>query len=187
MLHSALHPGFSHIHGAGVIAVHEVPQGTAAWWPCPRCRVLPADQQPGTPQDVLSWLAEYGYRRADGGLIAPCQGAFLFNHSCEASVLDAGLSVGITVRDVSKGEEVTCDYRGFRYEDPWSFRCRCGTARCIGTVTSTAGPLPADLAREWSLRIGLALEAAPSLPQEITILSGDIHGTVTARGADRGW
>ncbi|MDG6106944.1 SET domain-containing protein-lysine N-methyltransferase [Dactylosporangium aurantiacum] len=176
MLHSALHPGFSRLHGAGIIALRDVPVGTAVWWPCPRCTVLPIGQQAATPPDVLSWLAEYGYRRADGGLIAPCRGAHLLNHSCDAAVLDVGLSVGIAVRDIARGEEVTCDYRAFRYEDPWTFACLCGTARCTGTVSATVGEPPPELTESWSARLVPAIAAAASVPQETTVLGGDIHG-----------
>ncbi|WJK33072.1 SET domain-containing protein-lysine N-methyltransferase [Solwaraspora sp. WMMA2065] len=102
MLHTALHPGFSKIHGVGVIALRDIPAGTAVWWPCPRCRVLPAGSGDETPLPVLAWLAEFGFRRADGRHLTPCQGAFLINHSCDPSVLDDGLSVGIAVRDIPK-------------------------------------------------------------------------------------
>ncbi|MEV4121657.1 hypothetical protein [Micromonospora sp. NPDC049645] len=176
MLHSALHPGFSRIHGSGVIALRDVPCGTAVWWPCPRCRRIPLAQQPTTPAPVLNWVAEYGYRRADGDLITPCQGAFLLNHSCDAAVLDTGLSVAVTVRDLRRGTEVTCDYRSFRYEDAWQFTCRCGTADCVGTVTATTGDPPAQLLAQWSARLDAALELAHLVPQETTVLSGDIHG-----------
>lgn len=185
MLHSALHPGFSRVHGMGIVALRDIPTGTAVWWPCPRCAVIPPRQLADTPPDVLRWIAEYGYRRADGGLLTPCGGAFLFNHSCDAAVLDVGLAVGIAVRNIRQGEEVTCDYRGFRYEDPWSFRCACGTACCLGTVRSTQGPPDPVMARRWASRLDAALAAASGVPQETTVLSGDIHGQLAGQGEGR--
>jgi SET domain-containing protein len=182
MLHSALHPGFSRIHGMGVVALRDVPAGTALWWPCPRCAVVPPGHLADTPSDVLRWISEYGYRRTDGGLITPCGGAFLFNHSCDASVLDVGLAVGVAIRDIRQGEEVTCDYRGFRYEDPWRFRCTCGSARCVGTVESTQGTLDATLACRWTEQLDAALAVATSVPQETAVLSGDIHGEPVGQG-----
>ncbi|MHA6757960.1 SET domain-containing protein-lysine N-methyltransferase [Streptacidiphilus sp. PAMC 29251] len=176
MLHSALHPGFSSIHGIGVFALRDIPMGTALWWPCPRCQVIPVDRQQQTPQGVLRWLAEFGYRRADGGLIAPCRGASLLNHSCTASVLDSGLAVGIAVQDISTGEEVTCDYRTFRHDDAWSFPCLCGSELCVGVVASTAGTPPVELSRMWQRRILPALEASVSVAQETTIRAGDVNG-----------
>src|SRR2546429_4378714 len=112
MLHSALPPAFSRIHGMGIVALRDVPAGTALWWPCPRCTTVPRGQLANTPPDVLRWIAEYGYRRADGGLLTPCGGAFLLNHSCDAAVLDVGLAAGIAVRDIRQGDEGNCDYRG---------------------------------------------------------------------------
>lgn len=176
MLHSGLHPGLSRVHGTGIIALRDIPMGTAVWWPCPKCSVLTSNQQATAPPEVLAWLFEYGYRRADDGLILPCRGAHLFNHSCEASVLDYGLSVGITVVAVSRGDELTCDYRTFRFDDPWSFRCDCGTAVCTGSVTSSRGKVPPDLTREWRRRMAAALDAAGQVPQETTVTSGDING-----------
>ena len=176
MLHSGLHPGTSRINGSGIIALRDIPAGTAVWWPCPRCTVLTVAEQVDAPENVLRWIGEFGYRRADGALITPCGGAFLFNHSCDAAVLDAGLSAGVAVRDIAKGEEVACDYRGFRYEDPWEFLCDCGSPDCVGPLRSTRGEPPAALAAMWSERLQRALTVAASVPQETTILSGDIHG-----------
>ncbi|WP_329172997.1 MULTISPECIES: SET domain-containing protein-lysine N-methyltransferase [unclassified Streptomyces] len=176
MLHSALHPGFSGVDGVGVFALRDLPLGTALWWPCPKCPVVPLGGQRETPAPVVHWLTEFGYRRADGSLISPCRGAHLLNHSCDASVLDAGLAVGVAVRDIRRGEEVTCDYRTFRYDDGWSFPCRCAADSCVGTLTSTAGEIPAELSRTWRRRLRPALEAAAVVAQETTVRAGDVNG-----------
>lgn len=175
-LHSSLHPGRSGIHGSGIIALADIPLGTALWAPCPRCRVMDADGQDTAPPTVIDWLHEYGYRRADGGLITPCRGAHLFNHSCRPSVLDFGLSVGIAVEDICRGEEVCCDYRTFRFDEPWSFACSCGTSVCAGLVESSRWRIPDPLARDWRIRVEAALEAAVRVPQEIMITAGDVNG-----------
>ncbi|MDQ1041573.1 hypothetical protein QFZ75_008075 [Streptomyces sp. V3I8] len=185
MLHSALHPGFSTIDGAGVFALRDIPKGTALWWPCPKCPVVPFGRQRETPAPVTDWLAEYGYRRADGSLIAPCRGAYLLNHSCEASVLDLGLAVGIAVRDIRCGEEVTCDYRTFRYDGAWNFPCRCAADCCVGTVEAGAKAPSAELSRTWSARIRPALEAAALVPQETTVRAGDVNGRPRTMGRIR--
>ncbi len=177
-LHSALHPGLSRIHGSGVIALRDIPLGTALWAPCPRCRVLGADEQGVVPREVLGWLREYGYRRADGSLITPCRGAHLFNHSCRASVLDFGLSAGIAVEDIQQGEEVCCDYRTFRFDEPWSFDCACGLPGCTGVVRSSRTSVRPSLAGIWRERIATALDAASRVPQEIPIVAGDVNGRV---------
>ncbi|MER7937033.1 MULTISPECIES: SET domain-containing protein-lysine N-methyltransferase [unclassified Streptomyces] len=175
-LHSSLHPGISRIHGSGIIALADIPLGTALWAPCPRCRVMDTSSQRTAPPAVIDWLHEYGYRRADAGLLTPCHGAHLFNHSCRPAVLDLGLSVGIAVADIRQGEEVCCDYRTFRFDEPWAFACSCGTPVCEGVVESSRRRIPDRLAQEWRTRIGAALEAAGRVPQEIMIRAGDING-----------
>ncbi|MEU5554060.1 SET domain-containing protein-lysine N-methyltransferase [Micromonospora sp. NPDC047793] len=185
MLHSALHPGYSRIHGVGIIALRDIPMGTALWWPCPKCSVFSESVQPSTPEGVLRWLTEFGYRRADGGLITPCRGAHLLNHSCAATVLDAGLSVGIAVVDIRKGDEVTCDYRTFRYDDAWHFTCSCNAPECAGTIASAPGGPPAAVSAAWRHRVNTALTAAATVAQETTVRAGDINGVRAARGGDR--
>lgn len=178
MLHSALHPGFSRVQGMGVIARRDIPRGTALWWPCPSCVVVRAEELRNTPEEILRWLAEYGYRRADGSMITPCGGAFLFNHSCAASVLSYGLAVGIAVHDIHAGDEATCDYRGFRYEQPWRFRCRCGTTECVDVVESRSDALDSALISRWTERLVPSVAAAAMVPQETAVLAGDIHAEV---------
>jgi hypothetical protein len=123
---------------------------------------------------MVKWLDEYGYRLFDGKVILPCMGAHLLNHSCNAPALDYGLGVGIAVRDIKAGEEVTIDYRTFRHELPWEFACSCGAPMCVGTVRSIAGPVPARLAAEWRQRMALALERARNIPQEIPLKGGSV-------------
>jgi len=185
MMHSALLPGFSTVHGAGVIAIRDVPIGTAVWWPCPRCPAVELDRLPLIPQSVLDWMLEYGYRRADDGMLVPCNGAHLFNHSCDAAVLHYGLAVGITVRALRRGDEVTCDYREFMYEDPWSFECGCGTPECVGVVRSTSGRAPEALVSDWTTRIDVALAASRTVPQEVPVVGGDVHSDPGAEGQVR--
>ncbi|SDG02154.1 SET domain-containing protein [Sinosporangium album] len=196
MLNSALYPGFSAIAGTGLIALRDIRQGTVVWGPCAGCRTWAADEQYGMPSAVLEWLDEFGYRLSDRSLILPCGGAHLFNHSCEAAVLDHGLAGGIAVRDIHAGEEVTCDYRTFRYDDPWEFACACGSRECArvvrpgsggsggtgGTVGSAgragaagpAGEPPREVVSAWRRRMAPALRAAERVPQEIPLRRGSV-------------
>lgn len=184
MLHSALHPGFSAAAGTGVIAVRDVPMGTVVWGPCANCRTWDTGTLETVPKQVVDWLDEFGYRLADRSLLLPCGGAHLLNHSCTASVLDHGLAGGIAVRDIAAGEEVTCDYRTFRHDDPWEFRCACGSPDCLGTVRSVTGSPPAEVVRTWERRMAPALSAATAVPQEIPFRSGSV--VEVPRGAHHG-
>jgi hypothetical protein len=89
-------------------------------------------------------------------------------------VLDHGLTGGIAVRDITAGVEVTCDYRTFRHEDPWEFRCACGSPDCLGTVRSSTGEVPAEVVEEWTARMKPALAVAATVVQEIPVRSGSV-------------
>jgi D-alanine-D-alanine ligase len=58
------------------------------------------------------------------------------NHSCTANTICDGLNV-ISLRNISKGEELTLDYGVFLDENMESFVCRCGSPRCRGLITGT--------------------------------------------------
>jgi SET domain len=180
MLHSALHPAFSAVAGTGIVALRDIRLGTVVWGPCPGCHVWDMAQLLTTAPAVTHWLDEYGYRLADGRLILPCKGAHLLNHSCEPSVLDFGLAVGIAVRNVKAGEEVTIDYRTFRHDLSWEFACSCGAPTCAGTVRCVPGCVPARLVAEWQRRMAPALEIARTLPQEIRLRKGSVVVATTA-------
>lgn len=63
-----------------------------------------------------------------------CEGAMMhLNHSCDPNVGVEGQIVFVAMRDVARGEELRIDYAMMDdYEA--AFECRCGTARCRGTV-----------------------------------------------------
>ena len=56
-------------------------------------------------------MQKYGYTKADGSYLVPCDEINYLNHSCNASVLDSGRGFDIVVKDIAKGEEATHDYR----------------------------------------------------------------------------
>lgn len=73
------------------------------------------------------------------------------NHSCDpnAYVLYEGDACFIVARrDIASGDEITCDYSlNVTGGDSWP--CRCGAARCRGTVTGDFFQLPEMLQREY--------------------------------------
>jgi len=73
------------------------------------------------------------------------------NHSCDPSawVLYEGEGAWLVARrDIAAGSEITCDY-GINVTGGSSWPCRCGAARCRGTVTGDFFSLPADIQREY--------------------------------------
>ena len=63
--------------------------------------------------------------------------ARLINHSCSNNCDYEGKGLKlwvITIKDIEKGEELTCDY-GFGYDaDYKQFPCKCGSNNCVGYI-----------------------------------------------------
>ena len=63
--------------------------------------------------------------------------ARLINHSCSnnCDYEGKGLKIWvIAIKDIKKGEELTCDY-GFGYDaDYKQFPCKCGSINCVGYI-----------------------------------------------------
>ena len=63
--------------------------------------------------------------------------AGLVNHSCDnnCDYNGKGLKIWITaIRDIKKGEEITCDY-GFSFDEDYKqFPCKCGSRNCCGYI-----------------------------------------------------
>ena len=63
--------------------------------------------------------------------------AGLVNHSCNnnCDYNGKGLKIWITaIKDIKKGEEITCDY-GFGYDEDYKqFPCKCGSRNCCGYI-----------------------------------------------------
>jgi len=63
--------------------------------------------------------------------------ARLINHSCSnnCDYDGKGLKLWITaIKDIKKGEELTCDY-GFSYDSDYKqFPCKCSSINCVGFI-----------------------------------------------------
>ncbi len=53
------------------------------------------------------------------------------NHSCEPNTKPRD-NCDVAIRDIKKGEEITTDYGSIGGVD--SFRCKCGSKSCKGTI-----------------------------------------------------
>ena len=56
------------------------------------------------------------------------------NHSCDPNIALQGQIVFVAMRDIAAGEELTHDWATTDDGD-YTMTCRCGSARCRGTVT----------------------------------------------------
>lgn len=154
------------VKGLGLVAEVDIPAGTVVWIPCPACRRWTADELAALPPTEREQILELGYYLSDGAVLLPCGDFCSINHSCAANVLDSLRGFDLAVEDIRAGEELTYDYRVFRYEPEWQFPCACGADRCIGTVRS-ARSIPAELAASWEARLAPALARMGHVPQPL--------------------
>jgi len=63
--------------------------------------------------------------------------ARLINHSCSNNCDYNGVGLKlwiVAIKNIKKGEELTCDY-GFGYDENFKqFRCKCGSKNCCGYI-----------------------------------------------------
>lgn len=73
------------------------------------------------------------------------------NHSCDPNayvLYDAESSYVVARRDIAVGEEITCDYT-INITGGTAWPCRCGAARCTGTVAGDFFKLPMEIQQEY--------------------------------------
>jgi uncharacterized protein len=111
-----------------------------------------------------SRILKYGYRKADGSYLLPCDEIVYLNHSCNANILDSGKGFDIVVKNISKGEEATYDYRSFFFiHDSDEFECMCDEDNCCKIVRSIHDhdhnhhSQPCELTKFWQSRVSTAL------------------------------
>ena len=74
-------------------------------------------------------------------------GAMLYtNHSCDPNIAVQGQIVLVAMRDIAAGEELTHDW-ATTDDGEYTMACRCGSARCRGTITGKDWMDPALQAR----------------------------------------
>ena len=103
----------SSIHGLGVFAAIDIPEGTPIWRYEPDLDILVADGRlHELPPAFHDWLVMYAYRSPDvpGGHTLPCDNARYLNHSETPNTGSRG-PLNLALRPIGAGEELTCDYR----------------------------------------------------------------------------
>jgi SET domain-containing protein len=138
----------SRVHGHGVFAARRLPRGTLVGeyagrrYSAREARSVAADGGP-----------TYLFVLSDGTLIDGAQGGNAtrhLNHACEPNCEaveqcadDGKLTVKIqTIKAVSAGEELFLDYALDidARDTPADYPCRCGLARCRGTLAALVEP-----------------------------------------------
>ena len=110
----------SSIHGLGVFAVDDIPQGTIVWRFDPTGDVV-FPELPRLADEVRRYLSHFSFFDAGrGGHVLCGDNAKWMNHSDEANtaaVFDGAerrvYDRDVAVREIRTGEEITCNYGAF--------------------------------------------------------------------------
>lgn len=104
--------------GKGLYAKCFIPKGTITFFECQKCRNVSTEEFKSMLTTVeRNDVMMYGYRKADGSYLLPCDEIIYLNHSCNANILDSGMGFDMTVEDIKRGDEATYDYRFFHDPD----------------------------------------------------------------------
>jgi SET domain-containing protein len=107
----------STIHGMGVFTAVDVPAGTNIWffddgvdW-----RIRP-EELLAFPEPFRTRVRDYSYVDGEGFHVFCGDNARYMNHSEDPNCDDSGDVYTVARRDLTAGEELTCDYRSFDAE-----------------------------------------------------------------------
>ena len=116
MLLFANYVGPSSIEGVGVFASAPVPKGTAIWRLDESFdRVLSASDIAALGEEQRRFVERYGYPhtlKPELTIVEVDNGRFM-NHSDQPNSDFTDPRVGVAIRDIAEGEEVTCNYSEF--------------------------------------------------------------------------
>lgn len=106
----------SSIEGLGVFSHDDIRKGDIIWRFDRRFdQLIPLETVAQAPEHIQVFLDRYGYPHADhpGHLVLDADEGRFMNHSENANTDFSRPDVGIALRDIPAGEEITCDYREF--------------------------------------------------------------------------
>jgi hypothetical protein len=154
--------------GYGVFALAPIPRGTVVWVLCGLDMILSAAQIAAFGPQYRPILDRYAYIDNAGRHVLCWDAGRYVNHGCEPAMLGVGSEFEIAVRDITEGEEMTCEYATLNITEP--MRCRCGSEKCREIVDS------GDLSRLWpefDRRVVAALADARSVAQPLMAFARD--------------
>lgn len=105
----------SKIDGIGLFAAEFIPKGTLIWkFFSGFDFIMKKKEVNKLPEVGKSWVLRYGYYNGDeGGYVICVDDARFFNHSGKPNTENTGKIGTIATKDISNGEEITCDYFEF--------------------------------------------------------------------------
>lgn len=156
--------------GKGLFAKERIPKGTIVSFECQDCvRMSKDDFEFILTNNEKSFILRYGYRKADGSYLLPCDEIIYLNHSCNANILDSGKGFDIVVKDIAKGKEATYYYRCFFFHDSDEFEFMCDEDNCCRIVRSIddhSHTQRRELIKVWSRRVNAALICIGKIEQQ---------------------
>ena len=148
--------------GYGVVATEFIPRGTITWVLDPLDRVLSPTDTEELAGPLTPVLERYSYVSGRGRRLLLWDFGRYMNHSCAANVLSPGADLEIAIRDIHRGEELTCDYGELNIERP--LECLCGSSACRGTIGREDFEL---MTGRWDHSLRLAFAAASGVRQPL--------------------
>jgi hypothetical protein len=156
--------------GKGLFAKDLILKGTIVSFECTQCRRISKQDFESISTREKSFIFKYGYRKADGSHLLPCDEIIYLNHSCNANILDSGKGFDIVIRNIARDEEATYDYRSFPLDsDEFKFECLCDEDDCCRVVKSIDDHPPAqrsELRKFWKRRVDAALICIDKIDQQ---------------------
>jgi len=133
MIHPSTQIRFiNHQIGYGVFALSLIPRGTVIWAPDALDQVFTPLQTESLPDAQRSLLEKYGFVRRDGSLMLYWDARRFMNHCCSPNTLITNHGFEIAVRDIQRGDQLTCDYGALHIKR--RFSCHCQDAECRGVI-----------------------------------------------------
>lgn len=134
MLHPAIKVSQSPIAGRGLIVTEFIPAGTVL--------TIGPDENSGIRHSREAYeqlppeVRDLCYQEGDEFVLLT-DGSQYMNHSCDPTLIWQDDETCIASRDLSPGDEVTYDYATTETDSAHrgAWTCRCGAARCRGTIT----------------------------------------------------
>jgi hypothetical protein len=105
----------SAVEGVGVFAAEPIRKGQIVWRFDPKFdRLIPVEEYRSAPPHLRDFLDRYAYPSADHPdfLIYEVDNGRFMNHSDKPNT-DFSRPEAIAIRDIEKGEELTCNYAEF--------------------------------------------------------------------------
>ena len=106
--------------GFGIVSTQLIPAGTITWALDPLDVVFTPDQICLFDADVKKILDTYCYIANTGNWIYCWDISKYMNHSFNSNCLSTAYDFELAIRDIQKGEQLTCDYGYLNTQEPFS-------------------------------------------------------------------